>query len=240
MRSVLRFLLIFAAAAGLSAQAQERPEFRPAVLGSGPDSLINRIDADALLKKGQQDGAVMFCSQVDKSGTVLASWTYRGTEGSEALNEEVTNKLKGVRFPPAIYEHQPVGVLLFATVFFAAETTPHVHIFLNQDLKELKDQSDFIAPQPVFGGDSQFTGLHLPKREMPVLLTAIVDVSIKVDAKGNLKEFSLLGENPPLLGFGEEAEEDFHGAKFIPAFRSGSAEESTTSFPICYKLGANE
>src|SRR5205809_6423128 len=36
------------------------PEFRPALIGTGPDSLINRIDTADLIKKGQKDGAVMF------------------------------------------------------------------------------------------------------------------------------------------------------------------------------------
>ncbi len=240
MRSIFRFLIVLVAAVACSARGQALPEFRPAVLGSGPESLINRIDADALIKKGQKDGAIMFCSQVDKSGQVLASWTYRKTADTDALEEELTNTLKGVRFPPAIYEHQPVGVLLFASVFFSAANTPHVHIYLNQDGNELRAKSDFIAPQPVFGADSKFTGLHGPTTEMPVLVTAIVDLGLKVDDKGNLQELHVLEESPPLLGFGNSAEENFRGAKFIPAFRSGAPDESTTSVPICYKLGAAE
>lgn len=240
MRRIFRFLIILVAATALPARGQDRPEFRPAVLGSGPESLINRIDTDALLKKGQKDGAIMFCAQVDKSGEVLASWTYRGTAGTEALDEELTNKLKGVRFPPAIYEHQPVGVLLFASVFFYAKDTPHIRIFLNQDGTELQKKSDFIAPQPVFGADSKFTGLHVPTTEMPVLVTAIVDVGLKVDEMGNLQELHILEESPPLLGFGDAVEENFRGAKFIPAFRSGAADESMTAVPICFKLGVIE
>src|SRR5947199_3737115 len=41
-----------------------RPEFRPAVLPQGPTSLINRIDVNALLQKGQKDGAVQFSAIV--------------------------------------------------------------------------------------------------------------------------------------------------------------------------------
>ena len=241
MRSIFSLfaLLIFGVLAG-NAQAQGRPEFRPVVLGSGPDSLVNRIDGEGLLKKGQKDGAIMFCSQVDKNGMAIASWTYRGTAGTELLEKEVLSRLKNAKFPPAIYQHQPVGVLLFASVIFSEEA-PHIQIFLNQDGRSLQEKTDFIGPQPVFGGDSKFTGLHWPKVEMPVLLTsAIVDLTLTVDEKGNLKNIDVLREDPPLLGFGATALEDFRDAKFIPAFLSGEAETSTSALPICYKLGEPE
>ncbi|MGI9086150.1 MAG: hypothetical protein ACR2HH_00160 [Chthoniobacterales bacterium] len=242
MRSPCRFLAFaLCLACTLRAEGQGRPEFRPAVLGSGPDSLINRIDTEALLKNGQKDGAIMFCSQIDQDGHALASWTYRGSPGSELLEKELMAKLKDAKFPPAIYEHQPVGVLMFASVLFSAENSPHIQIFLNQDGKALQAKADFIGPQPVFGADSKFTGLHWPNVQMPVLLTsAIVDLTINVDEKGNLKDIDVLREEPPLLGFGVSALEEFRDAKFIPAFLSGAVEASATALPVCYKLGERE
>lgn len=240
--SFSRFLtILFCAGIALHAQGQERPQFRPAVLGSGPDSLINRIDTDDLLKKGQGDGAIMFCSQIDKTGEAIASWTYRGTPGTEALEKELLKRLKGAKFPPAIYEHQPVGVLMFASVFFSAAEKPHIRIYLNQDGNSLKDKLDFIGPQPVFGADSKFTGLHWPKVESPVAITSgIADLAVKVDAKGNLQSAEVLHEDPPFLGFGEAAMTDFKEAKFIPGFLSGDPHESDTALPVCYKLGELE
>ena len=237
MRSIFRLVaLTLFVGLGLHAEGQTRPQFRPAVLGSGPDSLINQIDTEALLKKGQKDGAIMFCAQLDKTGAVTAAWTYRGTAGTEELSDELLARLEHAKFPPAIYEHQPVGVLLFASVMFSAENRPHIKMFLNQDGRELKQESDFVGPQPVIGTDSKFTGLHVPPQENPVLVNGIVDLGLKIDAKGNLKEMLLLSEDPPLLGFAQAAQSDLEGAKFIPAFRSGEPEDSDTALPLCYKL----
>ncbi|MBA3542977.1 MAG: hypothetical protein H0T83_00820 [Chthoniobacterales bacterium] len=237
MRSTLRFTLAFlilCAVPGAEAQSA-RPQFRPAVLKSGAESLINRIDTAALLKKGQKNGAVMFCVLVGKDGEATASWTYRQMPGTAALDEELTKKLEDTKFTTPLYDHQPVGVLLHGTAIFSAEETPHIRIFLNQDAREISAESDFISPQPVIGGDSRFSGLHADNIHMPILMTAVVDLGVKVDENGNMQNLRLLNEEPPLLGLGQAALSDLQGAKFIPAFRSGAATESDVVLPICYK-----
>src|SRR6058998_4220622 len=64
------------------------PEFRPALLGAGPDSLINTIDTADLIKKGQKDAAIMFTCLVAPTGEVARAGAYRGTKGSELLEKE--------------------------------------------------------------------------------------------------------------------------------------------------------
>lgn len=236
MRSIVRFLgLILFLGAALSAEGQLRIQFRPAVLGSGSDSLVNRIDSEALLTKGQKDGAVMFCAIVGKGGEATSAWTYRAIPGSQALENEVERRLEDVKFTPPIYNHQPVSVLLYGTVIFSVENKPHVRIFLNQDPEEIKAEHDFVGPQPVIGGDSKFKGLRVPSAEMPVAVTGIANLSLKVAADGSLQDLQLEGEEPPLLGFGTMALEDFDGAKFIPAFRDGDPVACETVLPVCYK-----
>ena len=232
---LLAIVLLTLAATGVVAEAQNaRPQFRPAVLGSGPDSLINRIDADALIKAGQKDGAVMFCSLVNKSGAAVQSRTYRAMPGTAALEEEVRRRLADAKFAPAIYNHQPVDVMLSGTVIFSASGKPRVRIFLNQDPIELKAAADFIAPQPVFGSDSGFTGLDYPD-EVPVPVSAVVDLRLNVDISGRLLEMRVIAEEPPLLGFAEIAQRDFGPAKFIPAFRDGEATDSNAVYPVAYQ-----
>ena len=218
------------------AQAQtNRPQFRPAVLGSGPDSLINRIDAQALLKAGQKDGAVMFAVLVNKEGRAVQSRTYRGMPGTGPLEEELRKKLEDAKFAPAIYNHQPVDVILAGTVVFSVpDGVPRVRLFLNQDPNELKTMADFIAPQPVFGGDSAFTGLDYPDA-IPVPVNAVVDLGLNVDASGRLRDLRVLAEEPPLLGFAELARKDFSGARFVPAFRDGDATESNNVYSVSYQ-----
>jgi len=81
------------------------PEFRPALLGTGPDSLINRIDTADLIKKGQKDAAIMFSCLVAPTGDIVRSGAYRGTPGSKLLSEEVLKRLVKAKFIPAVHNH---------------------------------------------------------------------------------------------------------------------------------------
>lgn len=211
-----------------------RPQFRPAVLATGPDSAINRIDVKALLKQGQKDGAVQFGVAVGKDGRAGEIWTYHAMPGSTELEKEVLRGLSQSRFTPPIYNYQPVVTLLSGTVIFDADVPPHLRIFLNQDPKEIRAGNDFVAPQPVIGGDSGFDGLNAPP-ELPVAVDGIVELELQVDGKGNLEGINITGEDPPLLGFREAALDDFQDAKFIPAFRSGDPIESKCVMTVCYK-----
>ncbi|MDQ6622988.1 MAG: energy transducer TonB [Verrucomicrobiota bacterium] len=214
--------------------AAARPQFRPAVLAQGAGSLINLIDAKALLAKGQKDGAVQFAASIGPAGETGDVLTYNALAGSSALEAEVLERLHQCKFTPPIYEHQPARALLCGTVIFAANENPHVRIFLNQDPEEIKNGNDFIAPQPVIGGDSHFTGLSLPEG-LPVAVDGLVNLELHVDASGTLRGLSILNENPPLLGFEDAAVKDLSEAKFIPAFRDGDASDSSSVITLCYK-----
>jgi len=212
------------------------PEFRPALIGTGPDSLINRIDTADLIKKGQKEAAVMFSCLVAPTGDIVRSGAYRGTKGSELLEQELLKRLANEKFIPAIHNHQPVIAIFYGTVTFAVVNgKPRLRIFANQQLDELKKESDFIDPQPYVGQDSKFTGIHYPETGSTVQVTGVVELALNVDAKGNLKSMQLVSEEPPLLGFGDAAISDLTGAKFIPAFRNGQPVESNVKIPVYYK-----
>jgi TonB-like protein len=212
------------------------PEFRPAVIGIGPNSLTNTIDTADLIKKGQKDAAVMFACLVAPSGEIARSGTYRGTKGSELLEKEVLRRLANAKFIPAIHNHQPVLAVFYGTVTFAnVNGKPRLRIFANQQLEELRQESDFIDPQPYVGQDSKFTGTHYPETPTTVMLTGAVDLAVEVDAAGNLKSMQVVSEEPPFLNFGEAARFDFNGAKFIPAFRNGKPVDSKVTLHVYYK-----
>jgi TonB-like protein len=212
------------------------PEFRPALLGTGPDSLVNKIDTADLIKKGQKDAAVMFTCLVAPTGDIMRSGAYRGTKGSELLERELLQRLVNAKFIPAIHNHKPVLAVFYGTVTFAVVNgKPRLRIFANQQLDELKKESDFIDPQPYVGEDSKFTGLHYPDVPTSVVLTGVVDLALDVDVAGNLKKIQVVSEEPPYLGFGDAALSDFNGAKFIPAFRSGKPADSKVKIPVYYK-----
>jgi TonB family protein len=215
------------------------PEFRPALVGTAPTSLINTIDTADLIKKGQKEAAVMFSCLVAPTGQIVTSGAYRGTVGSELLEQELLKRLATARFIPAVHNHQPVIAVFYGTVKFAVVNgKPRLRIFANQQVSEVDKETDFIDPQPFVGQDSKFSGLHYPETGSTVAITGVVEVELNVDAKGNLKNIEVLSEEPPLLGFGDAARTDFDGAKFIPPFRAGQPVEAKVKIPIYYKPSA--
>ena len=214
--------------------------YRPVLLGTGSDALINRIDTAGLVKQGQKDAAIMFSCSVKKDGAVLSVSTYRGTPDSKLLEQEVLKRLSAAanpKFIPAIYNHIPVDAIYYGTVTFAiVNDKPRLRIFSNQEREELQKESDFIDPQPFWGGDSKFDAFHYPTRETaPVQIDGSAELELKVDAAGNLRDLKLLSEQPPFLGFGEAAFDDMSKAKFIPAFRDGKPVACDVKIPVYYK-----
>ena len=208
---------------------------RPALIGNGPDALINTIDTKDLVSKGQKSAVVMFSAIVGKTGGLIWSGTYRGTPGSKLLEEEVKKRLATAQFIPATRKGQPVIVVFYGTVMFSViEGKPRLRIFANQQVEELKHENDFIDPQPFIGPESGFTGTHYPDTGSPVSITGTAEVSVQVDSEGNLKDIQLVSEYPPLLGFGDAAISDFRYAKFIPAFRNGQPVECKVTLPVYF------
>ena len=219
------------------AAAEELPSYRPALIGKSPDAIINRIDTKLLLNAGQKNAAVMFIAAVEKTGEVKWSGTYRGTPDSKLLEQEVNRVLTDAKMIPAVRNHQPVSVFYYGTVIFEVlNGKPRLRIFANQEPGELKSENDFVGPQPVIGADSKFGGLHYPsKSDAPLAVSGAVELSLKVDADGNLQQEKVVSEYPPLLGFGPAAMDDFATAKFVPAFRNGQPVACEITLPVYYK-----
>jgi hypothetical protein len=216
------------------------PMYRPILIGQGPKSLIDRIDTQDLLKKGQKDALIMFNCAVRKDGSVEWSATYRGTPDSDFLKQELQKRLSPAsdpRFIPAVYNHQPVDAIYYGTVTFAVlDGKPRLRIFSNQEAEELAKEHDFIGPQPFFGNESKFTGFHYPPpEEARVLVDGMVELKMRVDATGNLQEINALSEKPPFLGFAKAALADFSNTRFIPAFRDGKPVACDVTLPVLYK-----
>jgi hypothetical protein len=222
-----------------SSKTANLPMYRPILLGTGPESLINRIDTADLARKGQKDAAVMFACSVKKDGTVVSVSTYRGTPDSKMLEQEVLKRLSAAsnpKFIPAIYNHLPVDAVYFGTAtFMIVDGKPRLRIFSNQERTELAKESDFIGPQPFWGADSKFAGFHYPSGDnAPIQVDGSAELELKVDAEGNLQDLQLVNEEPPFLGFGDTAFEDLSKAKFIPAFRNGKPVACDVKLPFYF------
>lgn len=210
--------------------------YRPIVLGKGPKSLVDRIDTQALIKAGQKDALVMFTCFVDKNGKMVESAVYRSTPNSDPLQRELKRGLLDAEFIPAIYNQSPVDAVYYGTVsFVVVQGKPRLRIFSNQEYPELTKESDFVGPQPIFGGGSHFSGLHYPPAaaaQVPV--SGIADIKVKIDENGNLEWMEAIGEHPPLVGFAAQGLVDLDGTKFIPAFREGKPVSCEVTLPLYY------
>jgi hypothetical protein len=214
--------------------AAASPKFRPAMLGTGPLSVINRMDTQELIRQGQKDATISFCCTVNKLGEIGHAWAYRASPDSSALEKELLFCLDTAVFVPALYEHQPVHVLFFGTVTFkVVNGKPRLRIFANQEADELKKESDFVGPQPYIGPGSKFEGLHYPT-QLTEILSGVTELAMSVDAEGNMTDLRLVSEYPPLAGFGRAAAEDFRVARFIPAFRDGKPVACKITLPVYY------
>jgi hypothetical protein len=230
LRSLL--LLIFLT----SGYAQAGSEFRPAVLMQGPSSLVNLIDQDLLMKRGQGTAMIHFTTGVSQMGDTRAFWTtvYGGTPNAEALTREVIGKIDRSFFHPAIYRGTPQPVIVFGTVAFAVvEGKPHLRIYLNQEMEDLKHNNDFIAPQMVLLPGTQFKGIYWPQKAAGV--SATVGIRMNIDVNGKIAGMKLEHESRKGLDFGGQAMMDLKDATFLPGYRNGKPVSCSFSMPIHFK-----
>ena len=241
-------LVLFLALAGLSsAQVMEVPSsktvalpvFRPILVGQGPDALINQIDTQDLMKKGQKDGWVRFICAVRKNGDVMWSEVFGSAPNSDLLKLELTKRLSAAanpKFIPAVFNHQTVDAIYYGTLTFkVADGKPRLRIFSNQEKNDVEAESNFVAPQPFFGPGSTFSGFHYPDETARMPVDGVVQVHIKVDARGNFGGGEVVSEEPPFQGFGQAAAKDLHDAAFIPGFRDGQPVDCEVTVPVLYK-----
>jgi TonB family protein len=204
--------------------AQNNPEFRPALVGSGPHALVNLIDVPALLQQGQGDGIVMFTAFPLFKGSAAV---YNGTSGTKLLEKEVRRALDKAIMTPAIAGHKPVLVYFDGTVMFFRDATPHLRVLANQDPKELAHFNDFIAPQLIFTSTSWDPKANELEAARRLHKNGVVILSLHVDQHGRLLDSKVVSESPAGFNFGHMTLKALATAKFIPAFRNGKPVECT-------------
>lgn len=221
------------------AVAENLPDLRPALVGSGSNSLVNMIDAASLLKKGQGDAAICFVVLVLPHGETSYFALFSSTPGSDTFKVEVRMKLWHAHFIPAVYHHQHVAAEFSGTVmYFVIDGKPHVRVFANHEPAELKQQSDLIAAQPIhevlFFPRTRITPYFSALQGSVEGMTGAADLHVTTDATGQLKDVHLFKEAPPEHSFGTTAMDLVKHGKFIPSFRHGEPVESTVSMPVWF------
>lgn len=236
MKSTVRLVVcsLLLITLGPDVLAKSLPQFRPALLGHHKQSLINTIDTQMLLKRGQGDGFVMFGCGVTQYGDGYWSRTYRGSPNTQLLQKEVLDRIDRAMFEPAVYKGVRVGVYLMGSVVFAVrDGKPHLRIFLHQEEGDLKKGNDFIAPQFSFApGNTKFQGIYYPPQAPGS--AGLASVKLSVDEMGKVQAASVTYEHPPGMGFGAQTVSAIRDAWFIPGFRNGKPVSCQFNWTIIF------
>jgi hypothetical protein len=234
VRLLVYFLSLIALGFGQDALAETLPQFRPALLGHNQRSLINIIDTQGLMKRGQGDGFVMFGCAVSELGSAYWSRTYRCSPHTELLQKEVLGRIDQAMFEPAVYKGSHVEVYLMGSVVFAVrDGKPHLRIFLHQEEDDLKKGNDFVAPQFAFApGNTKFKGIYYPPQAPGS--SGLASLRLSVNETGQVQAASVTYEHPPGMGFGAQAVGPIRDAAFIPGFRNGKPAACQFNWTIIF------
>ena len=215
--------------------AESLPEMRPVLIGSGPHSLVNLINTEELVRKGQRDAWVKLNCFILGDGLVNRydlPTALQKSEGGDALKREVAKALIATRFIPAVYNHKPTWARFRGTVIFAVVNgKPHLRIFANQEVDELKRGSDFIAPQLVWRSGTPF-GPYSPPHAAYLGVHGRVRVRHSVDARGNTTDVQVLSESHAGEKLGAAAREGILDSTYLPAYRNGKPTASTLTYDV--------
>ncbi|MEP6913876.1 MAG: hypothetical protein ABI923_14030 [bacterium] len=235
-KSLASYFISFVVLASLARNgvAESLPEYRPALLGHHHRSLINLIDTQSLMKRGQKDAIVMFEFGITQQGYGVNSRTYRESPNSELLKKELMGRMDQAQFEPAVYRHAHVGVYIHGTVnFFIRDGKPHLRIFLNQSEDDLKSGRDFIEPQFAFvPNNTKFKGIYYPPQAPGH--SGVASLKLNVDATGQVQAASVIYEHPVGMNFGAQAVGPVRDALFIPAFRNGKPVACQFTWSVIY------
>jgi hypothetical protein len=233
MRSSAKIIaaVVVAVLGASSVRAEELPAIRPALVGSGPGSLVNLIDAQALFQKGQRDAWVMFDCFVAADGIAFGSDFFTASPNSNILQGEIRKRLRQTRFVPAVYNHKRTSAWFAGTVVFAvANGKPHLRMYANQDLDIIKSGVDFVAPQIIDVPNHYY--LNFPKSPTATVrddAAGVVKVRHSVDANGKTTNVEVISE-PQGSHAGEYLKQALPQVDLTPGYRNGKPAATTYTF----------
>lgn len=208
--------------------AESLPQRRPALIGSGPGSLVNLIDTEALFRQGQRDAWVMFEVGVAADGVVFGSDFYTSSPDSRLLKNEVRRRLRHTKFIPAVHNHKRTPAWFAGTVVFVvAEGRPRLRVYANQELDEIARGSDFVAPQLIYVQNRFVTDFpKLPTKASRDYAAGVVKVRHSVDANGKTTNVQVISE-PQGYEVGDYLKKVLPLVDFLPGYRNGRPTAST-------------
>ena len=225
-----------ASCAVANVSAESLPQMRPALIGSGPGSLVNLIDTQTLFQKGQRDAWVMFECAVAGDGIAFGSDFFTASPNSDLLKNEVRRRLRQTRFIPAVYNHKRTSAWFAGTVVFVvAKGQPHLRIYAHQDLDEIKRGADFVAPQLIEVPNHYLSDLpHYPSVATHDEAAGVVKLRHSVDANGKTMNVQVISE-PPGYQLGDYLKKVLPLLDFSPGYRNG--RPTATTYTLTWWFG---
>lgn len=230
--------LLFAGTVWTSASLHAESMARPAMIGSGRDSVAAFLHYPEKAKATRAQAAICFYCEIGADGKP-AHIEMLGPKDKGVFSTAVENALLKGRFQPAMVGGKPVPVMLGGTVFFVFHgNTPSVVVSLSTaDKDKTAALGNYIQPQ-LIGSNAEFRrklmraryDAHLRPGEKPS-----ADVLAHVDAKGGLTSTKILAESPPEGGWGPFLQKGFDGAKFIPAMNNGNPVAGEFNLPMLFR-----
>ena len=216
--------------------AEALPEIRPAMIGSGPDSVVNRIDVEKLFAQGQRDAWVKFDCVILGDGLSFGSDFFTASPEARLLKNEVRTRLRYSRFIPAVYNHKRTSSWFSGTVLFVVKDgRPHLRVYAHQDLDIIRSGVDFVAPQ-IIDVPNHYR-LNFPKAPTGTVrddAAGVVRVRHSVDANGKTTGVEVISE-PPGSQAGEFLKKALPQVDFTPGYRNG--KPTATSYTFTWWFG---
>ncbi len=224
-------LLCLSSISGLA--AEQLPETRPALLGEGPKSLVNLIDTNRLMQRGQKDAAIHFSCSVGPSGDAYAPVTYGRSPDSLALANEFIAECRRATFLPAVFHSKPISSMIEGTIIYGiVGNKPHLRIFLNQEPEHLKSGDDFIAPQLVSSWGDEFRGFKPPPAAGRH--SANLRMQLDFDNTGKLLHSRVTFDSTPGMGFEAEIMKEIGKAHFLPGYFRGTPTACSVNWVVIF------
>ena len=201
------------------------------MIGSGPDSLVNRIDVDKLFAQGQRDAWVKFECAVLGDGLAIGSNFFTASPEARLLKNEVRTRLRRSQFIPAVYNHKRTFAWFCGTVLFVVKNgRPHLRVYAHQDLDVIKSGVDFVAPQMMDVPNDYY--LNFPKAPTGTVrddAAGVVKVRHSVDANGKTTGVEVISQ-PSGSQAGEYLKKGLPQLDFTPGYRNGKPTAATYTF----------
>ncbi len=180
---------------------------------------------------------VMFECAVAGDGIVFGSDFFTSSPDSGLLKNEVRRRLRQTRFIPAVYDHKRTYAWFAGTVVFVvAKGRPHLRLYANQDLDEIKRGADFVAPQLIRVQNHYISDLpNYPTAARHAEIGAVLKLRHTVDGNGKTTNVQVLSEHPAGYGLGDYLTKALPRVDFLPGYRNG--KPVATSYTLTWWFG---